>query len=87
MRRIAARCFAFSCGRSRSIKKSVMTTIPATRCSDHFVEIVRSHGGINVEEAEKAKCALLVEGQNSNTDLSVYDPYGRFLYFEISKKF
>jgi outer membrane receptor protein involved in Fe transport len=28
-----------------------------------------------------------VEGANSNTDLSVYDPYGRFLYFEVSKKF
>ncbi len=28
-----------------------------------------------------------VEGGNSNTDLSAYDPYGRFLYFEISKKF
>ncbi len=28
-----------------------------------------------------------VENANSNTDLSVYDPYGRFLYFEISKKF
>jgi outer membrane receptor protein involved in Fe transport len=24
---------------------------------------------------------------NANTDLSVYDPYGRFLYFEVSKKF
>lgn len=28
-----------------------------------------------------------VDGANSNTDLSVYDPFGRFLYFEISKKF
>jgi outer membrane receptor protein involved in Fe transport len=28
-----------------------------------------------------------VESANSNTDLSVYDGYGRFLYFEISKKF
>lgn len=29
----------------------------------------------------------LVDGGNSNTDLSVYDPYGRFVYFEVSKKF
>jgi iron complex outermembrane recepter protein len=28
-----------------------------------------------------------VEQANGNTDLSLYDPYGRFLYFEISKKF
>jgi iron complex outermembrane receptor protein len=28
-----------------------------------------------------------IHGANSNTDLSVYDPYGRFLYFEVSKKF
>jgi iron complex outermembrane receptor protein len=28
-----------------------------------------------------------IAGQNSNTDLSVYDPFGRFVYFEISKKF
>ncbi len=28
-----------------------------------------------------------VDGANGNTDLSVYDPYGRFLYFEIAKKF
>ena len=28
-----------------------------------------------------------VDGANSNTDLSAYDPYGRFVYFEISKKF
>jgi iron complex outermembrane recepter protein len=28
-----------------------------------------------------------VRNANSNTDLSIYDPYGRFLYFEISKKF
>jgi iron complex outermembrane recepter protein len=28
-----------------------------------------------------------VESGNSNTDLSVYDGIGRFLYFEISKKF
>jgi outer membrane receptor protein involved in Fe transport len=28
-----------------------------------------------------------VDGANSNSDLSVYDPFGRFLYFEISKKF
>ncbi len=28
-----------------------------------------------------------VDGANSNTDLSVYDPFGRFVYFEISKKF
>ena len=26
-------------------------------------------------------------GGNSNTDLSVYDPYGQFVYFEVSKKF
>ncbi|MGI9088084.1 MAG: TonB-dependent receptor plug domain-containing protein [Chthoniobacterales bacterium] len=26
-------------------------------------------------------------GANSNTDLSVYDPFGQFVYFEISKKF
>ena len=29
----------------------------------------------------------LILGANSNSDLSVYDPYGRFVYFEISKKF
>ena len=28
-----------------------------------------------------------INGANNNTDLSVYDPYGRFLYFEVSKKF
>lgn len=28
-----------------------------------------------------------VAGANGNTDLSVYDPYGQFVYFEISKKF
>ncbi len=28
-----------------------------------------------------------VDNANSNTDLSIYDPYGRFLYFEVSKKF
>ncbi len=28
-----------------------------------------------------------VDGANSNTDLSIYDPFGRFVYFEISKKF
>jgi outer membrane receptor protein involved in Fe transport len=28
-----------------------------------------------------------VAGANSNTDLSLYDPYGRFVYFEVSKKF
>jgi iron complex outermembrane receptor protein len=28
-----------------------------------------------------------ISGANSNSDLSVYDPYGRFVYFEISKKF
>ena len=28
-----------------------------------------------------------IAGQNSNTDLSVYDPFGQFVYFEISKKF
>ncbi len=28
-----------------------------------------------------------VDGANNNTDLSAYDPYGRFLYFEVSKKF
>ena len=28
-----------------------------------------------------------VEGANSATDLSVYDPYGQFVYFELSKKF
>ena len=29
----------------------------------------------------------LVEGANSATNLSIYDPYGRFVYFEVSKKF
>ena len=29
----------------------------------------------------------LVLSGNSNTDLSVYDPFGQFIYFEISKKF
>jgi iron complex outermembrane receptor protein len=28
-----------------------------------------------------------IAGQNSNTDLSVYDPFGQFVYFEIAKKF
>jgi iron complex outermembrane receptor protein len=28
-----------------------------------------------------------IAGANSNTDLSLYDPYGRFVYFEVSKKF
>lgn len=28
-----------------------------------------------------------VPRQNGATDLSVYDPYGRFVYFEVSKKF
>ena len=28
-----------------------------------------------------------IAGQNSNTDLSIYDPFGQFVYFEISKKF
>ncbi len=28
-----------------------------------------------------------IAGANANTDLSIYDPYGRFLYFEVSKKF
>jgi iron complex outermembrane receptor protein len=28
-----------------------------------------------------------VNGANSATDLSIYDPFGRFVYFEISKKF
>ncbi len=28
-----------------------------------------------------------INGANANTDTSVYDPYGRFLYFEVSKKF
>ena len=28
-----------------------------------------------------------VDGANSNTDLSLYDGFGRFVYFEISKKF
>jgi TonB dependent receptor len=28
-----------------------------------------------------------VANQNGATDLSVYDPFGRFVYFEISKKF
>ena len=28
-----------------------------------------------------------VAGANSNTDLSIYDPFGRFVYFEVSKKF
>ncbi len=29
----------------------------------------------------------LLVGANSNTDLSVYDPFGQFVYFEVSKKF
>jgi outer membrane receptor protein involved in Fe transport len=28
-----------------------------------------------------------VNGANSATDLSLYDGFGRFVYFEISKKF
>jgi hypothetical protein len=28
-----------------------------------------------------------IDGGNSNTNLAVYDPYGQFVYFEISKKF
>ena len=28
-----------------------------------------------------------ISGANSNTDLSLYDGLGRFVYFEISKKF
>ena len=28
-----------------------------------------------------------IEGGNSNTNLAVYDPFGQFVYFEISKKF
>jgi len=28
-----------------------------------------------------------IAGGNSNTNLSVYDPYGQFVYFEVSKKF
>jgi len=28
-----------------------------------------------------------VAGANANTDTSIYDPYGRFLYFEVAKKF
>jgi iron complex outermembrane receptor protein len=28
-----------------------------------------------------------ISGANSNTDLSLYDGFGRFVYFEISKKF
>jgi len=28
-----------------------------------------------------------IDGADNNTDLSAYDPYGRFLYFEVSKKF
>ena len=28
-----------------------------------------------------------VIGANSATDLSVYDPYGRLVYFQVSKKF
>ena len=28
-----------------------------------------------------------IDGANNNTDLTAYDPYGRFLYFEVSKKF
>ena len=28
-----------------------------------------------------------VAGANSNTDLSLYDPFGQFVYFEVSKKF
>lgn len=29
----------------------------------------------------------LIEGANSATNLSIYDPYGRFVYFEVTKKF
>ena len=28
-----------------------------------------------------------VAGDNSNTSLETYDPYGQFVYFEINKKF
>lgn len=33
------------------------------------------------------KTPPLVDNANGNSDLSVYDPYGRFVYFEVSKKF
>jgi hypothetical protein len=29
----------------------------------------------------------IVRGANSSTNLQVYDPYGRFVYFEVDKKF
>jgi outer membrane receptor protein involved in Fe transport len=29
----------------------------------------------------------IVAGANSSTNLQVYDPYGRFVYFEVDKKF
>jgi hypothetical protein len=29
----------------------------------------------------------IVVGGNSSTNLAVYDPFGRFVYFEVSKKF
>jgi hypothetical protein len=28
-----------------------------------------------------------VAGDDSNTSLETYDPYGQFVYFEINKKF
>ncbi len=28
-----------------------------------------------------------INGANGATDLSVYDPFGQFVFFEISKKF
>src|SRR5215813_7686434 len=37
-----------------------MAAIPATRCFDHFVEIVRTRRWINVEESEKAQRPFLV---------------------------
>ncbi len=72
-------------GKDAKDTKAVAGTTPGTLSwSDRLVDGLRLSVGLNNVLDEDPR---YVEGGNSATNLATYDPYGRFLYFEIAHKF
>ena len=66
--------------------KNVAGVVEAASCwsVEHWLDGLTLTVGCNNLFDEEPR---LVAGGNANTNLAVYDPFGRFVYFEVAKKF
>jgi hypothetical protein len=82
----AAQAPAMKDGKAVADKKAVVPGVFSQSCWSYqkwLDGLTLTVGCNNMTDTDPS----IVPGANSSTNLQVYDPYGRFVYFEVDKKF